>query len=98
MRLLEDEGYRRLGGVDKKDRDSADVDKKDRESADYTTSIRMDKIEINTATQMAKFMWRTHAMPSTRAWTPIAKRQDTDVELTIKLRPWHALPTEAQRD
>jgi hypothetical protein len=32
-------------------------------------------------------MWRPHAMTSTRAWTPIAERQDTDVELTINLIP-----------
>jgi FkbM family methyltransferase len=49
----------------------------------------------NAAPQMAKFMWRPHATTSTRAWTPAAERQDTDVELTIKLRPWHALLAEA---
>jgi FkbM family methyltransferase len=49
----------------------------------------------NTAPQMAKFMWRPHATTSTRAWTPAAEREDTDVELTIKLRPWHALLAEA---
>jgi hypothetical protein len=57
----------------------------------------MDKIEKNTAPEMARFMWRPHAMTSTRAWTPIAERQDTDVELTINLRLWHALPAEVQR-
>lgn len=49
----------------------------------------------NAAPQMAKFMWRPHATTSTRAWTPAAERQSTDVELTIKLRPWHALLAEA---
>jgi len=45
--------------------------------------------------QMAKFMWRPHATTSTRAWTPATERQKGDVELTVKLRPWHALLTEA---
>jgi FkbM family methyltransferase len=49
----------------------------------------------NSSPQMAKFMWRPHATTSTRAWTPASERQDTDVELTIKLRPWHALLEEA---
>jgi FkbM family methyltransferase len=47
------------------------------------------------APQMAKFMWRPHATTSTRAWTPSSERESTDVELTIKLRPWHTLLSQA---
>lgn len=48
--------------------------------------------------QMAKFMWRPTATTSTRSWTPASERQDGDVELVVKLRPWHSILAEAGVD
>lgn len=47
------------------------------------------------AAYMAKFMWRPSATTSTRSWTPASERRDSDVELKVKLRPWHSVLAEA---
>jgi len=51
--------------------------------------------KLSSGAQMAKFTWRPSATTSARSWTPKSERKDDDVELTVKLRPWHALLTEA---
>jgi hypothetical protein len=45
---------------------------------------------------MAKLLWRPQATTSTRSWTPATERLKTDVELLVKLRPWHSLLAEAE--
>jgi FkbM family methyltransferase len=55
--------------------------------------------------QMAKFVWRPTATTSTRAWSLNMEEEENnadptksedDLELTVKLRPWHAIQAEAE--
>lgn len=48
------------------------------------------------ATQAAKVIWKPTSTTSARSWTPKSERLVGDVELMIKLRPWHSLLAEAE--
>jgi len=65
-------------------------------SSHTRTSILSGVGPSQSGAQMAKFMWRPQATTSTRSWTPKEEHEDTDVELTVKLRPWHSLLAEAE--
>ena len=45
---------------------------------------------------MAKLLWRPKATTSTRSWSPASERDESAVELLVKLRPWHAILAEAE--
>jgi FkbM family methyltransferase len=45
--------------------------------------------------QFSPVRWRHNATTSVRGWSPKSQAHDDDVELNIKLTPWHSLLTEA---
>jgi hypothetical protein len=60
-------------------------------------------ISSGSASQLAKFLWRPTATTSTRAWGLSLEEEKTnlkdigleDIEVPIKLRPWHFIESEA---
>jgi hypothetical protein len=60
-------------------------------------------ISSGSASQLAKFLWRPTATTSTRAWGLSVEEEKTnlndigleDIEVPIKLRPWHLIESEA---
>jgi len=61
-------------------------------------TVLLSGVGPSTMTQMAKVMWRPSATTSTRSWTPATEKQYGDMELAIKLRPWHSILAEARVD
>jgi hypothetical protein len=60
-------------------------------------------ISSGSASQLAKFLWRPTATTSTRAWGLSVEEEKTilkdigleDIEVPVKLRPWHFIASEA---